>query len=603
MSLEEIKGNPNIPGLYELKFVDVRDVVSIPRKNADGIIETDIVLASGKTWLVFPFTVDSLDYRETPIQNEQGILLRQQFKGSFPKGTPANVKELNRMNWQRFLVLGKDRNGYERLIGTLGSPARFSWNYSSGKKGGDPHSFDISFTAHHKDAAAFYQANVVVQTCPDAIVKNTAGTTLVVVKSGNTAILADVTHTDSDGSPVAKPMGVAMICTPGGGGGGDVTIYESDGVTVIAVITAPGSKTMTGSKVFKSDGVTLVILLEDADNYSIPKHSIFKSDGLTLVVANEFDQNHSIPKHIIYKSDGITVVVQQEFDQNYSIPKHIIYKSDGSTVVVQQEFDQNYSIPKHTIYESDGVTVHQTDEFDQDFTLPAGGSVTIYESDGVTVIAIVAAPGTKTMTGSKVFKSDGVTLVILLEDADNYSIPKHNIFKSDGLTLVVANEFDVDYSIAKHIIYKSDGVTVVVQQEFDQNYSIPKHGIYKNNGSVLVQNDEFDVDFWIPKHNIYNPDGSLLQQDEYDQNFTIPADIEIKFSFQDTHTTMTHTVDSYTAGTYDVTSITSSNAGTITIKKNGVTQSGSFSVVATDTIECIRTTSTPAGWVILPGTY
>lgn len=50
--------------------------------------------------------------------------------------------------------------------------------------------------------------------CPDGQAKNTQGDVLATVPSGGIGIVADVTHTDTDGSPLVKPAGIPMICTP-----------------------------------------------------------------------------------------------------------------------------------------------------------------------------------------------------------------------------------------------------------------------------------------------------------------------------------------------------------------------------------------------------
>ena len=51
--------------------------------------------------------------------------------------------------------------------------------------------------------------------CAAGVVVNSNGTFTLSVPSGGTATLPDVTHTDSDGTPVVLPGMVAMVCTPG----------------------------------------------------------------------------------------------------------------------------------------------------------------------------------------------------------------------------------------------------------------------------------------------------------------------------------------------------------------------------------------------------
>lgn len=51
--------------------------------------------------------------------------------------------------------------------------------------------------------------------CAAGVVVNSNGTFTLSVPSGGTATLPDVTHTDSDGTPVTLPGMVPMVCTPG----------------------------------------------------------------------------------------------------------------------------------------------------------------------------------------------------------------------------------------------------------------------------------------------------------------------------------------------------------------------------------------------------
>lgn len=125
--------------------------------------------------------------------------------------------------------------------------------------------------------------------------------------------------------------------------GGDVTIYYSNGVTVVTVI-APGG------------------------TYTIPKHTIYKSNGSTVVTTKEFDENYSIPKHIIYLSDGTTIYANPEFDVNTVLAPVLITNSVG-TLKYTKDAGDTQAIPKYTVYKSNGVTVYTTNEFDVNTTL------------------------------------------------------------------------------------------------------------------------------------------------------------------------------------------------------------------------------------------
>jgi hypothetical protein len=48
--------------------------------------------------------------------------------------------------------------------------------------------------------------------------------------------------------------------------------------------------------------------------------SIYKSNGSTLVASVPAGGSYTIAKHSIFESDGSTLVAQQEFDENYTTP-------------------------------------------------------------------------------------------------------------------------------------------------------------------------------------------------------------------------------------------------------------------------------------------
>ena len=122
-------------------------------------------------------------------------------------------------------------------------------------------------------------------TLPLVLAKNSLGTTLASGEVDEVLNLPDVIHTDSDGTPVPTPCGVAFVATPCGGGG-NVTIYYSDGSTIV-ISVAPGG------------------------SYTIAKHNIYRENAAgvpELVIAQEFDEDHTVPRLAIRSTDGGTVL-------------------------------------------------------------------------------------------------------------------------------------------------------------------------------------------------------------------------------------------------------------------------------------------------------
>jgi len=160
--------------------------------------------------------------------------------------------------------------------------------------------------------------------CANGNVVNSDSTYSLIVPSGETETLPDITHTDSDLTPVILPAQTPMICTP----------------------QAP----FIDAKVYHSAGSGLVASLGSGDSYNIPKHNILKSD-LSLIESKEFDENSTISDSEISNSDN-SYLSSVKATETKILPDININKSD-STLIETIPSVKDYNVGDSTVKNSD----------------------------------------------------------------------------------------------------------------------------------------------------------------------------------------------------------------------------------------------------------
>ena len=137
---------------------------------------------------------------------------------------------------------------------------------------------------------------------------DTYNTTVIV---SETLTLPDITHTDSDLSPVTLPAQTAMVCTPGGGADATEIIDDSDGNTLYTNVIPAGTtetQVITDSTVDNSNSSYSVNVLAQGA-LVLPDINLTDSDGTTTAVPSMEDLVCTpaiSPSGIAYRAINIT---------------------------------------------------------------------------------------------------------------------------------------------------------------------------------------------------------------------------------------------------------------------------------------------------------
>lgn len=162
-NLPQYQGEHNLPGYLGYKFIPLSEVTDVPDHRGTYNINSDISLVQDKFWRAGYGTMGTLELNEDP-QVEGGITrYRQVLKGFIPRDVPDLTRLMEAMKHNRFLVLAKNAEGDERLLGDLQNGMHFTYQFSSRKIGDrQVKGYSYEFYRTSREPAPFYYATASV---------------------------------------------------------------------------------------------------------------------------------------------------------------------------------------------------------------------------------------------------------------------------------------------------------------------------------------------------------------------------------------------------------------------------------------------------------
>jgi peptidoglycan hydrolase-like protein with peptidoglycan-binding domain len=249
--------------------------------------------------------------------------------------------------------------------------------------------------------------------------------------------------------------------------------YNNDGLNELAIAEAGGGKVT----VYKSDGTTIMKQWTGLDSPYFVAVGDYDNDGLNDLAIEET----GLGRVIVYKSDG-TTVIKQWTGLNHPLGVAIgDYDNDGLNELAFAEAD----LGRVTVYESDGTTVIKQWT---GLSFPVGVAIGDYDNDGLNDLAF-----TQYTAGSvTVYSSDGTTI---LRQFMNRPLPTGvaiGDYNNDGLNELTFAEVRLGVLASRVTVYRSDGTTIVRQlMGLDSPYGVAI-GDYNNDGL----NDLAFTDAW-----------------------------------------------------------------------------------------------------------
>lgn len=158
-SIERQCGGANAAGLQTtMQVICVEDVTSIPARDDypttgdPHTISTDIVLEATKFWSEWAFSRIDHSYTATPEGEDEFTTYNIELSFIIPKLSPLVTYITNGMTGGQFLVVFKDKNGQQRLVGTKEEGA----TVQVGEATNDRNAYNITFRLNSNELPLYY---------------------------------------------------------------------------------------------------------------------------------------------------------------------------------------------------------------------------------------------------------------------------------------------------------------------------------------------------------------------------------------------------------------------------------------------------------------
>lgn len=115
--------------VIKVSYVKPSNVSSI----SDNLLDkkASLVFSAGNTWILFPFTIGSIEFSEQLERGKRGKVYLQKFKASLPGKDRSSQLFVHGISSVPVLLKLDLQDGTSLLVGTLEVPVRLLTNFSS----------------------------------------------------------------------------------------------------------------------------------------------------------------------------------------------------------------------------------------------------------------------------------------------------------------------------------------------------------------------------------------------------------------------------------------------------------------------------------------
>lgn len=176
----------NLGGLLLIRVASTKDIESIP-DSKDRIIYGDIVFKAGKGWNTWIVTQNTSEFSGRSRSSQEGNFKDNAIQFIIPKDRPALRNMFDLAEKDELVVLFTDKNGNQKVFGTLNNPVYFQYNQRSGSGTASRNAYECEFYAEGPDNSYFY--NGTISSAP-------AGAAPAIVRRGDGLVLATLNPGD-----------------------------------------------------------------------------------------------------------------------------------------------------------------------------------------------------------------------------------------------------------------------------------------------------------------------------------------------------------------------------------------------------------------------
>jgi hypothetical protein len=158
-SFPRLKPSDSLGGLYEFFYVDIRNVVSVPRPVGPAI-KQDIVLKTGAKWGRGIAAAETARFQEPDGLDEHGIFYMPKLSGTYPRDNEIVANLFAQLIRSRYLVLYRPNILSQfKLAGTKKTPLRFSYELDTSAKVAGENGYSFLFSERAIRESLWYEGN------------------------------------------------------------------------------------------------------------------------------------------------------------------------------------------------------------------------------------------------------------------------------------------------------------------------------------------------------------------------------------------------------------------------------------------------------------
>ncbi|WP_375418134.1 hypothetical protein [uncultured Hymenobacter sp.] len=159
---------PNPGGLTDLHVIRRRDILTFPEPDADKVtLSTAIVPKPGCGFVPWEFAADSGEVNHKSSGDAGNQSIAHDLGVYVPRGSASTDAVVQAALNGDFVVIGRDSNGYQRVVGDKRRGVKFEHDYKSGKKGTDKNGTDFKFAGEgFTHVPYYYTAAIPVMAVP-----------------------------------------------------------------------------------------------------------------------------------------------------------------------------------------------------------------------------------------------------------------------------------------------------------------------------------------------------------------------------------------------------------------------------------------------------
>jgi len=152
-------GGDNLGGLIELKVAPASSISKIPDP-VNGTVYGDVVFVAGFSWHTWQVQFNNLGITAKSKSSQEGNYRDYQLPFIIPGNNPEITRILRQAEQDQFIILVKDTENRQKIVGSLDAPLLFNCDFDSGRSARNLKGYECEFYSEAQEVDFFYEGGV-----------------------------------------------------------------------------------------------------------------------------------------------------------------------------------------------------------------------------------------------------------------------------------------------------------------------------------------------------------------------------------------------------------------------------------------------------------